>query len=134
MKGEQNVRFEPFAFEQTLSVRWGDRNGIWNVSGRLCARRVFQSLTKGLVQAGSGMWGQGIYFGDAASYSHKSYKYSVPGSKFKQMFVAKVVVGDFKDFGRKGQSNLRRPPEKQKYKVPCQPKLISSALMCWAIA
>ena len=56
-----------------------------------------------------GLWGQGSYFAENASYSD-SYAFDCPNSE-KQMFLARVLTGDSADIPP--DSNLRMPPVKQ---------------------
>lgn len=56
-----------------------------------------------------GLWGQGSYFAEMASYSDQ-YSYSM-GAGQKQMFVAKVLTGESANVPG-GDKSLRMPPER----------------------
>lgn len=56
----------------------------------------------------SGMWGQGNYFAEKASYSD-NYAYQDPNGT-KQLFLAKVLTGD--SIEMKSDTKLRMPPPK----------------------
>ena len=56
----------------------------------------------------AGLWGQGSYFAEMASYSDR-YSYNVSGG-VKQMFVANVLTGESANLRQKRE--LRMPPEK----------------------
>jgi hypothetical protein len=69
-----------------------------------------------------GMFGPGIYFSENAYYSHANYGHTVPASELpanevkgaaplQKIFLARVLAGDYKDFGSQ-YHNIRRPPEK----------------------
>ena len=57
----------------------------------------------------SGMWGQGNYFAEKASYSD-TYAYQYPNGT-KQFFLAKVLTGD--SIQLKSDTKLRMPPVKE---------------------
>ena len=57
----------------------------------------------------SGMWGQGNYFAEKASYSD-NYAYQDPNGT-KQLFLAKVLTGDSIEL--KSDTKLRMPPVKE---------------------
>ncbi len=58
--------------------------------------------------ADSGYWGRGVYFAVNASYSDS---YTHKNNGMKEMLVAKVVVGNFKDYGTTQDSSLKHPPK-----------------------
>jgi hypothetical protein len=60
----------------------------------------------------NGMWGQGVYFAVNASYSN-SYVHNSPQGK--QMFLSRVIVGDF--CVSQPNSNLRFPPYKDQARM-----------------
>ena len=70
--------------------------------------------------ANGGHYGRGTYFAEVAVYSNSGYAYAstvqVPGKgtsvACKQLFLARVLVGDAKDFESRGSSALKRPPTK----------------------
>ena len=59
---------------------------------------------------GQGYYGVGGYFAQNARYS-ESYEFKVPGTTLRQMFLATVLTGVFKDYGVKTEKNLKRAPE-----------------------
>ena len=56
-----------------------------------------------------GLWGQGTYFAENASYSD-NYVFNCPSGE-KQMFLARVLTGDSADIPQ--DRSLRMPPVKQ---------------------
>ena len=58
-----------------------------------------------------GTWGFANYFAADANYSDK-YAYYTPHGE-KEMFVAKVLLGEIFDYGEKKDNTLRIPPIKE---------------------
>lgn len=59
---------------------------------------------------GSGFYGKGAYFATRAQYSANGYAHSMGGRK-KQLFLASVLTGVEKDFGKTTMNSLKRAPQ-----------------------
>jgi len=60
----------------------------------------------------TGMWGIGTYFATNANYSYPSYCFKL--NNCSQMFVVKVLVGDY--YECPADNSIRMPPPKPKGK------------------
>ena len=60
-----------------------------------------------------GMWGEANYFAVNSSYSDSGYSYKIPNSHSKQIFIAKVLIGDSVKVMPNNPS-LTKPPTGQK--------------------
>ena len=61
---------------------------------------------------GSGYYGKGAYFAQNCQYSAASYAHKMYGNQsLKQLFLASVLIGEYKDYGTTTMNSLKRAPD-----------------------
>eukprot|EP01047_Picozoa_sp_COSAG01_P037451 COSAG01_NODE_2976_length_6765_cov_22.300480_4_plen_768_part_00 len=97
---------------------------LWHGTGNLNPEVIYKDRQDGFdmrhAKEGKNLWGRGLYFAEKAAYSNNSkYAYmrdvAVPGATdntggYTELLLAKVLVGEVADMGRKTNRGLTMPP------------------------
>ena len=96
---------------------------LWHGTGTLDPARIYEDTQDGfMVQRATGrnLWGRGNYFAEKAAYSNADkYAFQVhvegmpAGEGYRELLLAKVLVGEAADFGKRVDREIVCPPPRE---------------------